>query len=152
MSDKRPKHPIPAVLAIVTRGSACLLVRRANPPDAGYWGFPGGKMEIGETVEEAALRELQEECDLEAESGRVLTALDVFERDSKGCVTRQFVLIAVLCQRASGKPRAGDDALDVGWFTLPEIEESGLMVSRDVARLARQALSMNEAVPSGSPP
>ena len=42
--------PVPAVIAVVIHGDRALLVRRANPPDAGLWGFPGGKIEFGETV------------------------------------------------------------------------------------------------------
>ena len=58
--------PVPrlAVLAVVLRGEQVLLVRRANPPDAGLWGYPGGKVDWGETVEAAALRELAEETGL----------------------------------------------------------------------------------------
>ncbi|WP_244627084.1 NUDIX domain-containing protein [Microvirga tunisiensis] len=48
--------PIPAVIAVVIRNGWTLLVRRANPPDAGLWGFPGGKIEFGETVKDAADR------------------------------------------------------------------------------------------------
>ncbi|MEN7538812.1 NUDIX domain-containing protein, partial [Aurantiacibacter flavus] len=56
-----PQRPIAATIAVVLREGQVLLVRRANPPDAGRWGFPGGKIETGETIEQAAIRELYEE-------------------------------------------------------------------------------------------
>ncbi len=52
-----------------------MLVRRANPPDAGLWGFPGGKIEFGETVKDAAMRELREETGYEGAVGDVSSVL-----------------------------------------------------------------------------
>jgi 8-oxo-dGTP diphosphatase len=57
-------HPVAAVLGVIVHESRVLLVRRSNPPDAGFWGFPGGKIEAGETIEQAALREVNEETGL----------------------------------------------------------------------------------------
>ncbi|GAB5470720.1 MAG: NUDIX hydrolase [Rhodospirillales bacterium] len=137
--------PDAAVLAVVTRDERVLLVRRANPPDAGLWGFPGGKIEPGETIEQAALRELREECGLAAEAGSVLTALDAIAWGGDGRLGSHFVLIAVLCRGVSGEAVAGDDALEVGWFAPDRLEEPSLAVSRDVAALARQALATSGA-------
>ncbi|WP_256388415.1 NUDIX domain-containing protein [Lutimaribacter pacificus] len=55
--------------------------RRANPPDAGLWGFPGGKIDQGEPLFDAAIRELAEETGVSAEPLRVITALDAFDHD-----------------------------------------------------------------------
>ncbi len=60
--------PVPAVIAVVVHDGQALLVRRANPPDAGLWGFPGGKIEFGETVKAAATRELLEETGIHGEA------------------------------------------------------------------------------------
>jgi 8-oxo-dGTP diphosphatase len=53
-----PERPIVGVLAVVMRGDRVLIVRRANPPLSGRWGFPGGVLELGETVAQGAMREL----------------------------------------------------------------------------------------------
>lgn len=74
------QYPIPATIAVVFRGSDVLLVRRANPPDVGRWGFPGGKIERGETIMRAAERELFEETSVVGKARHVLTAVDAFDR------------------------------------------------------------------------
>nr|WP_111300018.1 NUDIX hydrolase [Paracoccus saliphilus] len=133
-----PPQPICAVLAVVIRDRQVLLVQRANPPDAGFWGFPGGKLEAGETLLEAAARELNEETGVIAVPRRVLTAIDVHERSIDGQLMRHFVLVAVLCRWQAGHPLAADDALDARWVGLQDLDSIGAL-SRDVARLARLA-------------
>ena len=71
--ENRPKL---AALAVVVRDAHVLLVRRRNPPDVGLWGYPGGHVEWGETVAEAAMRELHEETALRAEPLGYLTNVD----------------------------------------------------------------------------
>jgi 8-oxo-dGTP diphosphatase len=131
------------VIAVVVRKEEVLLVRRANPPDAGLWGFPGGKIEFGETVAAAALRELAEETTVLAEAGDVLTSLDVFEAGPDGALHRHFILIAVLCRWSAGEPLAGDDALEAAWFGLGAIGRVASSMSADVEAIARHALALN---------
>ncbi|MBB4264722.1 NUDIX hydrolase [Roseospira visakhapatnamensis] len=138
--DPSPR-PVAATIAAVFHEGRILLVRRANPPDMGRWGFPGGKIDFGETIESAAVRELFEETGVRARAGRVFTAVDVFDRDEGGCLRRHFLLIAVLCHWVSGTPVAGDDALEARWFRLDDLDEAGLALSLDVAKVARLAAS-----------
>lgn len=133
-----PPRPICAVIAVVIRDGQVLLVQRANPPDAGHWGFPGGKLEAGETLPEAALRELQEETGVTALAERVLTAVDVHERSEEGGLLRHFVLVAVLCRWQAGVPVAADDALDARWIAVEHLDRISPL-SRDVASIARLA-------------
>lgn len=145
--SRRPKHdaPIVATLAVVVRAGTVLLVRRANPPDAGFWGFPGGKIEAGETIREAAVRELYEETGVIADTAKVLSALDAFDRDDVGALRHHYVLIPVLCAWASGEPVAQDDALEARWFDLADLEGGTVPLSIDVAELARKAAAMGAA-------
>ena len=72
-----PERPIVGVLAVVMRGDRVLVVRRANPPMPGRWGFPGGVLELGETVAQGAMRELFEETGIKAEAAGPLTIIEL---------------------------------------------------------------------------
>jgi 8-oxo-dGTP diphosphatase len=131
--------PIPAVIAVVIHGDRTLLVRRANPPDAGLWGFPGGKIEFGETVKDAVIRELLEETGVRAEAQDIITTLDVLVRNSSGLMEKHYILIAVQCRWIAGEAVAGDDALEARWFDLSELDPATLAMSADVDVIARRA-------------
>lgn len=123
-----------AALAVVLREERVLLVRRANPPDAGLWGYPGGKVEPGETVEQAAVRELREETGVRAEAGAVLVTLEV---RGEGF---HYALHAVACRYLSGKPCAADDVTDADWVSFPDVQAGVRPMSRDVGRVLEMAL------------
>lgn len=144
-TSSAPPRPIAATIATVIRDQQVLLVRRANPPDAGRWGFPGGKIEPGETISDAALRELFEETGTKAEAERIFTAVDVFEHGGDGAFGRHFILIAVLCRWISGDPVAGDDALEARWFDLEALDGDDIVLSLDVARVAHEAAALRLA-------
>ena len=137
MSDTaHARLPIAAAIAVVVRGERLLLVRRSHKPDAGRWGFPGGKIEPGETVIAAALRELAEETGVAADVVEVLTAVDIIRRE--GETLHHYVLVAVLCRWRQGEGLPASDAHETGWFDLAEI--AGLEKSADVERVAKLAL------------
>jgi ADP-ribose pyrophosphatase YjhB (NUDIX family) len=110
------------LLAVVRRDQRFLLVRRAKEPNKGRWGFPGGVQELGETVIEGARRELMEETGLTAGGGHAVSTLDAIERDEAGGIRYHYTLIAVLMADVTGEPVAGDDAAEVGWFGLADLE------------------------------
>ena len=140
MPRQYPPHPLPGVLALVVRDGRVLMVQRAREPDRGKWGFPGGLIELGETVTAAALRELREETGLTAEASDVVDVFDVITRDADGRVRYHFVLNVVICRWLAGEAVAGDDAAAVGWYGLAEIDDSALPCSSNVGRLARLVL------------
>lgn len=132
--------PIPAVIAVLVRGDEILLVSRKNPPDVGLWGFPGGKMEFGESLEQAAVRELFEETGVHGVAQQVLTALNAYDHDAQGELRQHFILVAVQCAWQSGEPVAADDAEDAGWFRLQALTDGTLALSQDVLEVAHMAL------------
>ncbi|RGP36100.1 NUDIX hydrolase [Pseudotabrizicola alkalilacus] len=136
-----PPRPIPAVLAVVLRAGQVLLVQRANPPDAGLWGFPGGKVDFGESLLAAAERELWEETGVRAVADRAFAAVDAYDHGADGRLRQHFVLVAVLCHWQAGEPEAADDALDARWVALNAMEQT-VVLSRDVAEVARQAAGL----------
>src|ERR1700741_4146159 len=136
MSASAPVRPVPAVIAVVVRDRRFLLVRRANPPDRGRWGFPGGRIEPGETVIAAVRREVREETAVTVEPIVPFTTVDVIDRADDGDLRHHFVLIAVLCRWTAGEGAAADDALETGWFTLDEIAALGPAASTAVDTVA----------------
>ena len=134
-------YPKPATLAAVVREGRVLLIRRAHMPDAGRWAFPGGKIDLGETLTVATVRELAEETGVHATPGDVFDAVDVIDADHD----LHYVLIAVLCRWERGEPVSGDDALEARWFDLGELDDPAMALSLDVADVARHAAVLAEA-------
>lgn len=134
-------RPVPAVLAVVVHDRKVLLVQRSNPPDAGCWGFPGGHIEWGERLFDAAERELHEETGVEARAEEVLTALDMQAEEVAEGIGYHFVLVAVRCAWKGGSGTAADDVHALGWFTLEQVAGLGNRASDGVFALAKLALS-----------
>ena len=131
--------PVAAAIAVLVHEERVLLVRRANPPDQGLWGYPGGRIEAGETVFAAAERELREETGIRGRATRLIEAIDLFDRAPDGTLRRHFILLAIACDWVSGSPAAGDDALDVRWFAPDGLRDGDPLFSVHVARIAQQA-------------
>ena len=136
-----PDRPIVGVLAVVLRGHRALVVRRANPPMRGRWGFPGGVLELGETVAQGAMRELFEETGVKAEAAGPLTVIDTIDRDPEDRVRYHYTLVAVIGHWRSGEGVPGDDADEVGWLTRAEIVEQGLPTAPALLPLIDLALA-----------
>ncbi len=109
-----PPRPVPCVGVVCLRGREVLLIQRGKPPREGQWSIPGGRMEWGETVTDAALRELREETGVEAELLGLIEVLDHISEHGHA------VLIDYAARWVSGEPVAGDDAADAGFFPLEE--------------------------------
>jgi ADP-ribose pyrophosphatase YjhB (NUDIX family) len=119
--DRSLDAPVMAASAIVRRGGRYLLVRRGNPPARDLYAFPGGRVEDGETLAEAALRELKEETGLDGRNPRAHSSHQLVTEDENGRVTHRFVLTAHLVEADDDQaPVAGDDALEARWFTAAE--------------------------------
>ena len=116
-----PDRPIVAVLAVVLRGAEALIVQRAQQPNAGRWGFPGGVLELGETVAEGAMRELFEETGILARPAGILDVHDAITRDADARVQFHYLLIAVRGIWQSGEGEPADDAAACAWVTRDEI-------------------------------
>jgi 8-oxo-dGTP diphosphatase len=114
------ENPIPATCLIVPDGhEKILLVKRSVEPKSGLWCLPGGFIELGETPEKAALRELHEETSLR---GKIDRLLGVTTNTSLQYHT--VLMIGYLVKDAVGTPRADDDASDLAFFSkdaFPEI-------------------------------
>ncbi|MGJ7540993.1 NUDIX hydrolase [Brevibacterium luteolum] len=108
---------VPAAGAVVTDGRGrVLLVLRGSQPHRGRWSLPGGKVEPGETWQQAAAREVAEETGLEVAIGRQLLSLDIPAGENRIYRVRDFAATVT-----GGQLRARDDAADARWVTAEEL-------------------------------
>lgn len=138
MRREYPEGPVPAVGVIVRSGERVLLVLRGREPFLGYWTFPGGAIELGESAREAARREAREETGLEVLIGDVAAVVDNIVRDSEGRVAYHYVIIDYLAQRAGGALRPGSDVDDARWVGCEDL--AGLPITQQASELLRDLL------------
>jgi 8-oxo-dGTP diphosphatase len=121
-----PERPILGVGAVVLAGSRVLLVKRANEPLKGEWSLPGGAVEVGETLEAAVAREIQEETGLEIEVGPIVDVLDRLRFDPDGRVRFHYVLVDFLCRPHRGSLACASDAEDAAWVEVAHLARYGV--------------------------
>lgn len=126
MSREYPEHPVVGVGVVVWHGERVLLVRRGRAPRAGQWSLPGGGQQLGETVAEAARREVREEAGIEVELGAIVATIDLIERDPGGRVRYHYTLVDFTAEAASAEVTAGDDAAEARWFAPEDLPGLGL--------------------------
>ena len=118
--------PFVGVGVVVWKNEEFLLIRRGKEPMKGAWSIPGGRQHLGETIKEAAIREVREETGLEIDVIALIDVIDSIRKDDKGVVAWHATLVDYAARHISGEAVAGDDALSVGWFTLRDLQELGL--------------------------
>jgi len=133
MKREYPDSPLVGVGAIIIEDDRVLLVKRGHPPLAGEWSIPGGVLEVGETLREAAIREAMEETGLEVEPSDLLGVYERVLRDADERTLYHYVLIDFLCSRISGEPHPAGDADEAQWFTQAEVAK--LVLPKDTAEV-----------------
>jgi len=125
MSNDRfyPTRPILAASVAVLREGRILLAARGKPPSEGLFSLPGGMVEIGETLGEAALRELREEVGVEAELIGLIAPVEFIERDAEGHIKHHVVIAAHAARWVSGEPQTGPEAKEIRWVTERDIAD-----------------------------
>jgi ADP-ribose pyrophosphatase YjhB (NUDIX family) len=142
MQREFPEVPLVGVGAIIIEDARVVLVKRGHPPLQAEWSIPGGLLEVGELVRDAAIREAREETGLTVEPGELLGVYDRVLRDSEQRVQYHYVLIDFLCRRVAGDLAAASDAAEVRWFSREELPELKLaedtldVIRKGFARLA----------------
>lgn len=124
MPDKSTKYPtLPrvAVGAIVFHEKRVLLVKRGNPPMKSMWSIPGGSVRLGETLKEAAEREIKEETGITIIAGDPVLTFDVIEKDKDGKIQYHYVITDLSATYIKGTIHPGDDAADAKWFTRQDL-------------------------------
>lgn len=122
-----PASPIPGVAGIIVHDGRILLSVRGKPPSEGKWGLPGGAVEVGETVEEALVREVTEETSVTVRPLKLVAVLDSVNRDEDGGVKYHYVLFEYLCGYVAGEVHPGSDAPDARWVPLGGLDSVDMM-------------------------
>ncbi|MEJ2099402.1 MAG: NUDIX hydrolase [Desulfobacterales bacterium] len=121
-----PHCPVVAVGAVVFKSNCVLLVRRGKAPAEDLWAIPGGSVEIGETLQQAAEREILEETGIKIRAGKPIYIFDVIDRDEDEKIRFHYVIIDLAADYVSGEPAAGDDAAEARWISAHELKRSDL--------------------------
>jgi ADP-ribose pyrophosphatase len=127
--------PRVAVGALVVHEGRVLLVLRGHPPSQGYWAIPGGRVHRGETLQQAAEREILEETGIIIRAGRPIYTFDMIEPDGAGEIRFHYVIVDLAAEYVSGKPIAGDDVRDARWVAPEDLP--GLPVNASTLEFLR---------------
>jgi 8-oxo-dGTP diphosphatase len=152
MNREYPATPFVGVGAVIVQDNRVLLIRRGQPPLLGEWSLPGGVLECGETLREAAIREAREETGLVVEVGEMLGVYERIirsgdrsndsrseDRSDDARVRYHYVLIDFLCRPIGGELHAGSDAAEAGWFRHDELP--ALKLAYDADDVVRKGLA-----------
>jgi 8-oxo-dGTP diphosphatase len=139
-----PARPYIAVSAAVFLDGRVLIVRRAQPPAAGLYTLPGGVVELGETLAEAAVREVREETGLDIEPLGLVGYREVIARDINGLVERHFVIFPFAARWRTGEITLNEELAEARWLTPSEL--SGLQTTEGLAEIVGTALEKINAV------
>lgn len=118
-----PARPYVAVSAAVFRNGRVLIVRRAHPPAAGLYTLPGGVVELGETLAEAAVREVREETGLDIEPLALVGYREVIARDLNGRVERHFVILPFAARWRAGEITLNEELAEAQWRIPSELSD-----------------------------
>ena len=138
-----PDAPRVAVGAVIIHQDKVLLVLRGQPPAQDLWAIPGGSVELGETLQAAAEREVVEETGLRIKAGQVIYIFDAIQRDDLGRVQYHYVILDLEAEALDPTQllTPADDVRDAGWFTLAELTRPGFPISETTRLLLQQTMT-----------
>jgi len=144
-----PDAPRVGVGAVVLDGDRVLLVQRGRPPGQGRWSLPGGLLDLGERLEEAVAREVEEECGLRV---RVLGLCGVIDRivpgegadgEGRAPVRYHWVIVDYVAAVMGGTLQAGSDAAEARWVPIAEL--AGYDTTDGLAAMIHRAVTLQQA-------
>jgi 8-oxo-dGTP diphosphatase len=153
ISREYPDAPRAAVGAVVLDGDQVLLVRRGEPPSQGRWSIPGGLIHVGERIEDAVLREVQEECGLRVQLLGLCGVIDrIIPGEPLGAadparVRYHYIIIDYVATPTGGSLQAGSDAAEARWVPITDLsryettDALGAMIQRAVKLRHARSLS-----------
>jgi mutator protein MutT len=126
MKREYPEHPIMGVGGVIFHDQSVLLVRRNQEPAIGQWSLPGGAVELGETLDEALKREIQEEVSIKIEIGGLVRVLDRIIYDQEKRIRFHYVIADYWGWMVSGEPHPASDISDARFVSLGQVQKMGV--------------------------
>ena len=124
--EEQHRNPTPTVDTIIQKDSQILLIKRKNEPFKGYFALPGGFVNEGERVEDAAKREAEEETSLDIKLIDILGVYSDPDRDPRGHIMSTVFIGKILHSNGKVEALAQDDAAAINWINLEEVEKISL--------------------------
>ena len=138
-----PDRPILAVSAAIIRDGQVLIVQRARGPALGIWTMPGGVVEGGETLDQALIREIEEETALTVEPVALAGHREVMARDQDGRLQRHFIVLCFASRWVAGEPKLNDELSAARWIRPSELGD--YKTSEGLAAIVAAAFERMEA-------
>lgn len=124
-----PDQPIVGVGIVIVTNQRIVLIKRGNEPARGKWTIPGGLVELGESNEEAVIREAKEETCLDVENPLLVDVVSQVDLDADNKIKYHYVIVDYLVQIRCGDIAAASDAVELRWVPLDEVETYELTTS-----------------------
>jgi 8-oxo-dGTP diphosphatase len=118
-----PSQPVVGVGAIIVCNGKILLEKRKSEPGRGKWSVPGGLVELGESTEQAVIREVKEETGLDVENPELIDVVNNIILDANGKIEYHFVIVDYFVKLRGGELNAADDAEELKWVALDDVEK-----------------------------
>jgi len=124
-----PDQPVVGVGAVIINQGKIALIKRGNEPARGKWTIPGGLVELGESPEQAVVRETREETGLGVDNPSLMDVVSQVNLDEKGKIKYHYVIIDYLVHMKAGTAQAASDAVELRWVPFGEVEGYDLTAS-----------------------
>jgi ADP-ribose pyrophosphatase YjhB (NUDIX family) len=124
-----PDQPVVGVGAVIIKEGKIALIKRGNEPSRGKWTIPGGLVELGESPDQAVVRETKEETGLDVGNPSLMDVVSNVDLDKKGKVKYHYVIIDYLVRAKAGAAEASSDAVELRWVPFDEVEGYDLTAS-----------------------
>jgi len=129
-------QPMAGVGAVVFHNNKVLLVKRGQPPCQNEWAIPGGRIKLGESLQQAAEREVYEETGITVKAGEAIFSFDLIEKDKNAHILFHYVIVDLVATYIKGKIKASSDASNAGWFGRSEL--TSLHLNKTTENLLRR--------------